>query len=195
MTNQRRLIRALTAALLAIAGGSALWSVSDAGSESITGTDAVAVQIPSSSASNGRLPRSADATNDPAVTTMDWSLPLQQPLVDPPPPKPSPPPPRVTPTPKPKPSPPPQPELGWTLEGTILDDDRSVAILTDRDGKTDIRGVGETVQLHPPGVTVRAIESDVVTLDREGRPSTVKLKQSFSSKAGSEPNRPRRRNR
>ena len=70
------------------------------------------------------------------------------------------------------------------LDGTIIDPKQSVAILSDASGKTDIRSVGEEVELSPPGVLVRKISADHVTLEMRGKQSTIRLQQSFKSSAG-----------
>ena len=125
---------------------------------------------------------SADETNanKPSV---DFAAPMQESLYDRPKPAPKPPPRKVVPPPvrKPQPAPPRKAKLDWTLVGTIINGDNSLAILSDATGKVDIRRVGETVELEPEGVSVQSIDAQAVTLEVAGSPSTLKLKQNFAS--------------
>jgi type II secretory pathway component PulC len=190
LTTQRRLLTTMTAGFLAVAAGGLVWS-----SRGIDETaDPLARATGSSIARQASVP-SPLSTGSTAKANMDFSLPLQRPLVDPPEP---PPPPRPSPVVKRPPKPPvKKTNLDWTLTGTIIDADRSVAILTDAAGKTDIRGTGEEVELSPPGVLVRSIASDAVTLEVRGRESTLRLEQSFGPDRGNDDGarQGRRRNR
>lgn len=195
LTAQRRLLITLTAGCCAAAVGAVLWS--------IRSLDQVSERPAASLDAQQDVKRSAGnsvvSASDNGIDTVNLSLPLLKPLYDPPkqPPK-QPPKPRAEPKVVRTPTPPPVkvPRLDWTLNGTIIDPRRSVAILTDTTGKTDIRGVGEEVELSPPGVLVRKIDSDNVTLEVRGKESTLRLKQSFGSGASADPDRQnRRRNR
>jgi type II secretory pathway component PulC len=68
--------------------------------------------------------------------------------------------------------------LDVTLVGTIIESDQSLAIVADSSGKFDIKGVGESLELSPQGMTVKTIESERVTLQFQGRQSTVELDRS-----------------
>ena len=104
---------------------------------------------------------------------------MRRPLYDPPPP---PPPkkrePRKPVTPKPKPSrpvvrkpriPKPPPEPIVRLLGTVIEEGRSMAILSDQAGQIDVKPTGETLELKPNGMVVEAIEDDTVSLRFNGR--------------------------
>lgn len=192
LTTQRRLLITLTAGCCAAAVGAVLWSIS--------GVDETSRPPAASLDGQQTVKRlTGDAIVSAAGDGLDnanLSLPLLKPLYDPP--KPPPQKPRTEPKVVRTPTPPPvkMPRLDWTLDGTIIDPQRSVAILTDTTGKTDIRAVGEQVELSPPGVLVRKIDSDTVTLEVRGKESTLQLKQSFGSGGSADPDRQnRRRNR
>lgn len=80
--------------------------------------------------------------------------------------------------------PPKPPRLDWLLVGTIIESGKSVAIISDASGKTDIRAAGEEVELEPTGVLVRKIDSEKVTLEVRGKESTLRLKKDFASSSG-----------
>ena len=190
LTAQRRLITALTAGCLAVAAVGIVWSLG--------GIDSPARQSDSTRGSLRGMktavdPPQQETPNVEAAAQVNLALKLQQPLYDPP----QPPPPKPKPQPKPvvvrNPPAVKAPRLDWTLTGTIIDSDQSVAILTDASGKTDIRGAGEVVELSPPGVLVRKIDSEKVTLEVRGAESTLRLNSSFQSSGGGKPDRPNRR--
>lgn len=186
---QRRLLYIAAAALLIGGGGAVVWAISDL-PEWTSHAEGMVADSP-------RLPAvDRDAAGDRS-DGVDFSLPLQRTLYDPPPPPPKPKPKPVA-VKQPSPPPPRPPRLDWTLVGTIIDAERRVAILADASGKTDIRAAGETVELLPAGVSVRSVDSDTVILEHRGSTSTLRLKQAFQGAgAGSNENRPaaRRRNR
>ncbi|PAY16021.1 hypothetical protein CKO51_28805 [Rhodopirellula sp. SM50] len=188
LTAQRRLITALTAGFLAVAAVGIVWSLG--------GIDPPARQSDSTRGSKRGMKTAVDQPQPPTVEAaapINLALKLQQPLYD----QPKPPPPKPKPQPKPvvvrNPPAVKAPRLDWTLTGTIIDSDQSVAILTDASGKTDIRAAGEVVELSPPGVLVRKIDSEKVTLEVRGTESTLRLKSSFPSTGGGKPDRPNRR--
>lgn len=79
---------------------------------------------------------------------------------------------------QPKPPPPPRPvNPRVELLATVLDTDKPVAFLTDARGQTDFKGVGETLNLLPAGLTVESIQADQVTLKLRGRAIRVQLKR------------------
>lgn len=190
LTTQKRLLTTLTGGFAAVAVAGVIWSLGSIDGKTDDQSSQVSRRSTGQETSSGRSPDNASADANAA----DFSLSMQRPLYDPPKPKPAP---------KPRSKPvvvrqPKQPRLDWTLVGTIIDSGRSVAILTDASGKTDIRGQGEEVELSPSGVLVRKIESDAVTLEIGGDKSTLRLKQSFApgGGGGGKPDRPgRRRNR
>ena len=192
LTTQKRLLTAMTAGFLAVAAVSVVWSlgaIEPTPSQPRAGSDNPLA--PQSVRQPTSLMQPTPRSGDPPILSLN----VQKPLYDPPKPPttPRPPKPAVVRT-----SPPPakQPGLNWTLTGTLIDSDRSIAILTDATGKTDIRRAGEQVELSPPGVLVRKIGSDSVTLQIGGSESTLRLQSSFESGGAEADDRQnRRRNR
>ncbi|MCD0458791.1 type II secretion system protein N [Roseiconus lacunae] len=138
-----------------------------------------------------------DVDGATSVGAIDFSFSIQKPLYDPPPPPPKPQQPaRFVPKPVSRPSAP-KPKLNWTLVGTIIDPTQRLAILSDESGKTDIRRVGETIELAPPGVQVKSIASEKVILDVNGATSTLHLKKTLTASSDDRSNvrGNRRRNR
>lgn len=182
LTTQRRSIYGAAAGLVAVAGMGMIWSVSSIeGNETLA--DPLAIRSPRAAESPDQQP----TTTSDATAKIDFAVPLQQTLVDvvKRPPKPAPR--KVVPPPPPrKVTPPPvkKPRLDWTLVGTVIDGDQSIAIFSDSSGKTDVRRVGETVELSPSGVVVRQIDSDEVTLEMRGGESKLTLTRSFKSNGG-----------
>jgi hypothetical protein len=164
--NQRRLLTATAASLIAGTLGAAAWSLSS---------------LPESSEADLRVrprklnaPSTTAADNELAIDPDVLRLALRQPLDDPepPPPKPQPsPPPRVVRDPQPKPG----PELDFTVLGTVIDSTRRLAIIADPSGNFDIKGVGQALDLSPAGVMVQNIEGDEVTLVHNDRSSTLRI--------------------
>ena len=103
---------------------------------------------------------------------IDLARSLRGPLYDPPPPPIAAP--QVRPTPRPKPTPT-LPPLNLTLVGTIIDSEQSLAIIADAAGNFDVKGVGDSLELTPAGVRIGQIESEVITLEYQGRESTIRL--------------------
>lgn len=185
VTLQRRLIHGASLCMLGIAVAGVAWALRDVGQPSTTGE---------ANASGARLALADDASVQPSVgseesdagrsSPQNWSLSLQQSLYDPPKPAPRPPRPKPKPVQKPiaKPAAKP-PKLDWRLVGTLIEPSGRVAILADATGKTDIRGADEEVELSPPGVRVRKIDSEEVTLEIRGTPSTLRLQKGFGKGA------------
>lgn len=61
------------------------------------------------------------------------------------------------------------------LVGTILETGRSKAIFVGPDGKIDLKGVGQNLELTPKGVRVEHIELASVTLSFQGETLTLPL--------------------
>jgi hypothetical protein len=187
LTLQRRLLYGAAGGCLLIAAATVVWSLGSL-------PDRQSVPRPRVAAADNNA---ATETNSDAAERdragVDLELPLQQTLYDPPPP------PKPKPKPKPavvrRPTPPPPVRLDWTLLGTIIEPQRRAAILSDATGKTDIRAVGEQVDLKPAGVLVHQVDSEAVTLELRGTRSTLRLKQDFSPGDGQPPRGGRRRNR
>lgn len=124
---------------------------------------------------------------DPAIVSRS----LRGPLVDPPPKRPvarRPPP--VAPKPRPKPTPK-KPSIKLTLVGTVMGETGHAAIVGNESGEFDVKGVGETLDLQPAGVTIKQIESDHVTLDYQG--AEIRIEVDKTIPAGNPPGRRGRR--
>ncbi len=135
-------------------------------------------------------PRSSTLTVEtaPASRTLDdfadvWSRPYQRPLVDPPPPAPVPLPKPAAPVrqaPQPVPPPaPPDPQV--QLVGTIIEQGRSIAIITDQTGKIDMKGEGETLNLSPGDIRIDRIDSQEVAVTYCGHQLTLTMQKSSSA--------------
>ena len=186
VTLQRRLIHGASLSMLGVAVAGVAWALSDVGQPSTT-SDANASGARLALAENASVQPSSgsdESVTDPS-SPQNWSLPLQQSLYDPPKPAPRPPRPKPKPVQKPvaKPAAAKPPKLDWRLVGTLIEPGGRVAILADATGKTDIRGADEEVELSPPGVRVRKIDSEEVTLEIRGTPSTLRLQKGFGKGA------------
>jgi hypothetical protein len=99
---------------------------------------------------------------------------LRGPLVEPPPMV------AVAPVTPPSPAPRPRPrptisKPNLVLAGTILAPHKKSAIISDTSGKFDVKGVGETLELSPPGMIVQSIESNVVVVLVQGQETRLQL--------------------
>ena len=185
ITRQRRLLHFTTAGLLAVAGGVVAWSLSNIDQE-----------FAAERSNRSTRPSVIDSTTSPVDASNEQitGKSLRGPLYDPPPP----PPPRPEPPPKrvETPKPPSIPRLDVTLVGTIIEADKSLAIIEDASGEFDIKGIGEPLELTPQGIVVEQIDSEQVILNYQGQKSTVMLDQTSKKKTsgGSNRNMNRRRN-
>lgn len=183
ITTQRRFLTGAAGGLLVGTAAAIGWSLSG-------------IDTPSPLSDVGQQGRVQPAT--PAIVKSQSfeqrmaARPLRAPLYDPPP----------APVPtkeQPVPAAPPQPQLDLTLVGTIIEENRSIAILSDASGQFDVKGIGESLELTPPGVTVESIESEQVTLqfqDGESVESVVVQLDRSLKKSGKTPRgNNRRRNR
>lgn len=164
ITNQRRCLNALTAAMIAGACGGGYWAVSKIDSPETTVDRRPAKKM-----------QSVEDDASQYVSTSEMAMrSLRGPLYDPPPMAQ-----RPTPPPQPPPQSPPRVEpkarLDVRLVGTIINDDRSVAIVSDASGKLDVKSRGETLELSPAGIVIDTIDSQTVTLSYQGRQSTIEL--------------------
>lgn len=159
---QRRCLTGLAGGLLLGAIGAGAWSLS--GLPQPQASSPTNTQI-------GILPPSEDATTgeasfDPGLLAMSLRDPLEDPKPVPPRREP---PPRVVPPRKP----PAAPKLNLTLLATIIDSQKSLAIIADASAMFEVKGVGESLELSPPGVSIVSIESGQVTLAHNGKESTL----------------------
>lgn len=159
---QQRLLSLLAIVALIGAGGAIYWSTSDLASGV------------SASQRDKTAGTELDFADSSGAENSDWSLALRSPLYDPPPK--ADPAPRQVPT-KPKTKPPARPSLNMTLVGTIIDSDGSLAIIADQNGKFDVKGEGDSLELSPPGVRIGQIGSETITLEYEGATSTIRLEK------------------
>lgn len=166
ITTQRRCLNGLTAAMIAGACGGGYWAVSEIDAGGTT----------SSARRDATIDASLPVDNDKQKPDSSVAMrSLRGPLYDPPPVAPRPPTPAPRPQPPPQPRTPPVARLDVRLVGTIIDADRSVAIVSDSSGKLDVKSRGETLELSPAGITIDAIDSQAVTLTYQGRQSTIQL--------------------
>ena len=149
-----------------------LWS-----SAGLMGTGALGVVIaafwlpyqrPDSSAVNTRTGSAQLQSNQPEMIVAlpparhaVWRTPLRQPLQDQP-----------TPTPTAKPSKPPR-SFTTRLAGTVIEQDHSVAMFITRNGKIELKAVGEDVD----NARVLDITPDRVSLRHNGRTLDLTLKK------------------
>jgi hypothetical protein len=173
---QRRCLSGLAGCLLLGAIGAGAWSLSGLPQpQASTGTNVkigISPQLDDSTA--------GDQGSDPGLLAIS----LRSPLDDPPPVPPRrQPPPQVVPTKKPIAT----PQLNFTLLATIIDSQRSLAIIADPSSAFDIKGVGESLALSPEGVSIVRIESDQVTLKHDGKESTINVDK--TKKGGGRANR------
>ncbi len=160
VTTQRRYLTTLAGGLLLGAVGAIAWSVSGIEPTAMTPTAGVPpIANPFDDSSSQRT-----------LSDAELNIALRHPLTDPPPPKPRPVAPRVV-----APVLQPPPTLQLTLVGTIIESGKSLAIIADSSGDFDVKGVGESLELSPAGVSVKRIDSEQVELQYRGKTSTVKL--------------------
>lgn len=176
ITTQRRCLNALTAAMIAGACGGGYWAVSEIDVKASPSSAGPVVQM---------APVPMDSDNQQASNMSIAMRSLRGPLYDPPPiaSRPQTPPPR--PPAPPQPRTPPVARLDVQLVGTIIDADRSVAIVSDASGKLDVKSRGETLELSPAGIIIDAIDSQAVTLTYQGRQSTIQLDRTATESGGS----------
>jgi hypothetical protein len=159
---QRRCLNAIAGGLWLCTCGAAAWSLRaiDAGNPGLM-----------SQLRQAAPPRGVEPIRSRAIEPAVLARSLRGPLYDPPPDTPSP-----VPQPRPvPPAPPTRPDLDVTLVGTIIEAERSLAILADPSGKFDIKTVGQSLELSPAGIIVESIEAERVTLRYQGRQTTVQL--------------------
>lgn len=158
----RQLLNALAAVCAVSVVGVAFWAIQPA---AVAEPEPLKLRTASHSSSAEKRTKVTSASLLAAA-----SAPLRRPLIDP---KPS-----TTQT-RPKPS---QtrpvtrtvnPRL--TLVATVIEAGRNVAIISDARGRTDLKGVGEKLQLLPSGATIQEIKSDRVTIEFQGRRIPLRL--------------------
>ncbi len=131
-----------------------------------------------SGAGSNSVVQSAEATLEDIESLVN--VPLRNPLKDPPR--------KQATVQQPKRTPPttpralPNPRL--TLLAAIIDPERNIAIIADARGITDIKGVGEELELMPKGATVSEIRGDRVTIEFRGRKIPLELSKSSPGRTG-----------
>ena len=159
LQRQRQYLTLATACLLVFSAGIAYWAISGIGkSESVLPS---VPPIPTSDSNNTEK----HAFKIPTAMTQRK---LRAPLYDPEPPPPVSTKPVVPITPPPKP----EPKLNLTLVGTIIESDKSLAIIADNNGQFDVKGIGDVLEIDPDGIAITNIKPEQVTLTYRGR-STV----------------------
>lgn len=185
VTTLRRSLNLIAAGLLAGTVGAVGWSLSGPGIE----TGPVVASTEATTVATELRPADVDATTQNELSARA----LRRPLYDPPPQPVVAAPPQTK---EVKPAPAPLPPLEVTLVGTMIEADQRLAIIADAKGEFDVKGVGESLELSPQGITVEQIESERVTLRYQGRTSTVQLERPRAGESGAAEGRaaPRRRN-
>lgn len=163
LDTQRRCLSLLAAALLVGSTGFIAWSLSDVGE--------IAAKAEVGNA-DLKLSQAVEPIQSPIEDFSGMSL--RQPLYDPPP-QPAKPTPRAAP---PIARQPKQPSIDVTLVGTIIQSDDRLAILADAAGNFDVKGIGDSLELEPIGMTIEEIESESVTLQWNDRQSVIRLDRS-----------------
>ncbi len=163
----RQLLHTLAAICLMAAAAAVVWSLQPV--EIPTTTTRPAVTMP------GPSPDSTAVEISEARLAEVWGRRLQGPLRDavvrtPPQTRP----------PAPRRQPPPNPRV--ELLATVIESGQATAIVADSGGRTDIKGVGEKLNLSPAGMTVESIRPDEVTLSFRGQSIRVALKKSPPTK-------------
>ena len=157
---QRRCLTGLAGSLLLSAIGAGAWALSGLPEPPPLATAKVTIGV-SPENDNATV---GDSSSDPGLLAMQLRLPLE----DPPPPQP-----RRNPTPTPVvPKPVAAPKLNLTLLATIIDSQKSLAVIADT-SKSDTKGEGESLELSPEGVSIVRIEANQVTLTHNGKESTI----------------------
>jgi type II secretory pathway component PulC len=177
VTTQRRFLGAIASGLMVGAAGTVLWSLSGIAESNVAADPNRSQQM------QPAIPEKSVQPLDDRVVAQS----LRGPLYDPPPPTA---PPLV---PRRESASPSRSQLDLTLVGTIIESDQSLAILADSSGKFDVKGIGESLELSPQGVTLQGIESEQVTIQYQGRKSTVRLDRSLKKPAGGDGKRNNRR--
>ena len=84
------------------------------------------------------------------------------------------------------PAPKPGPKLDLSLVGTIIESNKSLAIIADPNGGFDVKGVGEMLEIAPDGIVITSIQSGQVTLEHQGKNDDVKSRTQAENEQGSE---------
>lgn len=185
MTSQaiRRLLNGITLAMSCAALATIAWAFAPSVLRGLNG----ATDDPDNLLLSGRVSQQPlESTDNPsAADDPIWSRPIRDGFVSktvrPKPIASSRPKPTVSKTPRKSPG----KSTGLTLVGTVLEDDQSVAIFSDRSGTLDFRGVGEALNLQPSGVKVQAIRDREVTIAVEGKMHTLSIGREWTTTASS----------
>jgi type II secretory pathway component PulC len=182
IASQQRTLYAIAGSCLLGTVGAVYWAVSG-----VTAGDPSSRSVTADRSAVGDAPQDSESNRSDAALAIS----LRGPLYDPPPPAP-----RQSPVVIPQPSPPPvQKSLPLSLVGTLIDDQQSLAIVSDASGKFDVKGVGDALELTPAGVQIQEIAAEQITLRYQGNVSTIRLKKSRQPEAaGRRGNNNRRRN-
>lgn len=158
---QRRCLNGLAGSLLLGAIGAGAWALS--GLPDPPPPTNVTVQIGVSPENDDST--LSDSSSNPSLLAMKLRGPLEDPRPEPPRQAP---PPRVVP-----PRTVATPKLNFTLLATIIDSQKSLAVIADPSAKSDTKGEGESLDLSPQGVSIVRIEANQVILAHKGQESTI----------------------
>lgn len=193
---KRRLLYTLSASLIAGTGAAVLYGLQTPETIVPRHTKST-ISSPTTNMQPGTDPTTQqDQSQFLSATTQ---IRLQRPLYDPPKPKPVVPKiVRQPPAPKPKPIPQPvAPKVELSLLGTLIENDRAVAIVADANGVIDQKRIGDTLNLQPSGVVVEDIQSGAVVVSHKGKRLTFSIvtNSADQSKSGAKTDKKAKRDR
>lgn len=180
LQRQRQYLTLATVCLLVLSAGMVYWSVS--------AIDESGFVLPRVQPSPTTGSNTTGKTEFKITTTMTQRK-LRAPLYDPEPAPPVSTKPVVPAAPRPKP----EPKLNLTLVGTIIESDKSLAIIADANGQFDVKGVGDTLEIDPDGIAITNIKSEQVTLTYRGKSTVLMLER--KQKKNKDPSGNRNKNR
>ena len=164
LQRQRHYLAMATACLLLLSAAIVFWSASAIDKSSPQLSNVQADQVTASESAP-----EPELTIPIALTQRQ----LRQPLYDPEPTPPAPPQPKPPAVPRAKLG----PKLDLSLVGTIIESNKSLAIIADPNGGFDVKGVGEMLEIAPDGIVITSIQSGQVTLEHQGKTTTLSLER------------------
>ena len=182
LQRQRQYLMLATVCLMILSAGMVYWSAS-----AIDESESV---LPSSQPSPTAGSKTTEKTEFKITATMTQRK-LRAPLYDPEPAPPV----STKPVAPAPPRPKPEPKLDLTLVGTIIESDKSLAIIADANGQFDVKGVGDILEIAPDGIAIANIKSEQVTLTYLGKSTVLMLERKQKKNKGPSGNRNNNRKR
>ena len=182
LQRQRQYLTLATVCLLVLSAGMVYWSVS-----AIDESETVLPGVQPSPTTGSNTTKKTEFK----ITTTMTQRKLRAPLYDPEPDPPVSTKPVVPAAPRPKP----EPKLNLTLVGTIIESDKSLAIIADANGQFDVKGVGDNLEIDPDGIAITNIKSEQVTLTYRGKSTVLMLERKPKQNKGPSGNRNNNRKR